>query len=685
MRRRAIAAMVGVVATVGVFAGLVSGSASAAPAWLPPSVLSPSGAGAVGNAALAADAKGEAVSVWWREGVGIEGAFRPAESPNWAASASVSTPGQHAENPQVGIDAQGDAVAVWQGGPEEKVEAAVRLASSGLWQAHVAISPEGGGWLRPQVAVDARGDAVAMWSYPYPEGSPSAVVNDTIQAAEKPAGGSGWEPAVWVSPFGKAPYEQRFSKAPQVAIDAEGGAVAVWEDQASESASVTHNLIEAAVKPPNSTTWGSPVVLAEAGRQPQVAMDASGDAVAVWPGPGGLYSATLPASSSIWQPPISVSATEAENPHIAIDSLGDAVVAWESIGAATNTVQAAVKAKGDAAWAAPASLSEPVEYAGGYPRLNPSVAIDAKGSAAATWNGIRSQTDETVQVAVLPAIGSSWQAPVQLADVSDSFVIPVVGMDEKGNGEAVWAHGSGASAAVEAANYDGSSPALEGASIPTTGQTARPLAFAVSPLAVTTALGQTSWSFGDGSQPTVGTSVSHAFTAPGSYHVTVTTADVLGNTTSASSTVVVTNASTRPRCRCMRQHLILSKVHITNRRFRVTGSHASRKGQHRPVLPFGTTFRFALSERATVRIEIARVGVRDCKKATSHCTHRPAGTLMYVAERAGSDAAVFHGRVGKNVLRAGRYIASITAHSRFGSSKTVQVPFVVAPIARRGA
>ncbi len=678
MRRHARAAMVGLATTVGTFAGLVSGSASAAPAWLPPSSLSASGVGAVGNAVLAADPKGEAVSVWWREGVGIEGAFRPAESPNWAPPVTVSTPGQSAENPQAGIDSKGDAVAVWQGGPEEKVEAAVRLASSGLWQAPVAISPEGGGWLRPRVAVDARGDAIAVWSVPYPEGSPGVEVNDTIQAAEKPAGGSEWEPAVWVSPFGKAPDKNRFSKAPQVAIDAEGGAVAVWEDQASESASVTHNLIEAAVKPPNSATWGSPVVLAETGRQPQVAMDANGDAVAVWPGPGGLYSATLPASSSTWQPPVPVSATEAENPHVAMDFPGDAVVAWESVSDATNTVRAAIKPAGVAAWGAPASLSEPVECAGGYPRLNPSVAIDAKGSAAATWNGFRSP-DETVQVAVLPAIGSSWQAPLELADVGGSFVIPVVGMDEKGNGEAVWAHGSGANAAVEAANYDGSSPALEGASIPTRGQTARPLAFAVSPLAVTTALGQTNWSFGDGSQPTVGTSVTHAFATPGSYHVTVTTADVLGNTTSASSTVIITNATVSSGCKCTRHHLILSKAHITNKRFRVTGSHASRRGQHRPTRPFGTTFHFALSERATIRLEIAQVGAGDCKKPTGHCAHtRIIGTLTYLGAPAGNDSMTFRGQVGKHILHPGHYIAIISARNKSGRSRTALLPFVVA-------
>jgi hypothetical protein len=677
MRRHMMMVMVGCAAAAGAPGVFTCASASAAATWLAPSSLSASGGGAVGSAGLAADPKGDAVSVWWREGVGIESAFRLAESPNWSAPATVSTPGQKGETPQVGIDGQGDAIAVWQGGSEEKVEAAARPVSSGIWQAPVAISPEGGSWLRPQVAVDARGDAVAVWSSPYPEGSSSAVVNDTIQAAAKPAGASEWEPAVWVSEFGKAPYDKRFSEVPQVAIDADGGAVAVWEDQ-GESASVYHKFIEAAVKPPNSATWGPPVILGDAGRQPEVAMNERGDAVAVWPGPGGLYSATLPASSSMWQPAVPISANEAEHPHVAIDAQGDAVATWESISGETNTVQAAVK-PAEGAWEAPTNLSEPVEYSHGYPPLYPSLAIDAKGSAVAAWDGIRSPMGEGVQAAVLPAISASWQASVRVAETEGLLVRPLVSMEEKGNGMATWESGARASAAIEVANYDGSSPALEGASIPATGQTARPLTFAVSPLAVTTALGQTNWSFGDGSQPTIGTSVTHAFAAPGSYRVTVTTADILGNTTSASSTVVVTNALTRPRCRCMRPRLTLSKVHITNKRFRVTGPHIARGRLHHRVLPFGSTFRFMLSERASVNIEVTDTSTKSCEKRTNRCAHRPAlGTLKSANAPAGNDGIAFHGQVGKHVLSPGHYLATITAYNSRGHSKPARVSFVVA-------
>jgi hypothetical protein len=687
MRRYVMLVMVEIVVLAGAFIGQVPDGASAAPAWLAPSVLLSTGPG-VGDSALAVDPKGDAVAVWWRQGPGgelphIESAFRAAESPNWSAPAEVATFGQSVENPEVGIDAQGDAVAVWQGGAnrsvERKVEAAVRTASSGVWQTPVVISPEWSGWLQPQVAVDARGDAVAVWSSPYPEGG-AGVVNDTIQAAAKPAGASGWEPAVWVSEFGKAPYNKRFSRAPQVAIDAEGEAVAVWEDEVESPSEV---VVEASVKLPGSTTWGTPVVVAEKAWRPQVAMDARGDAVAVWTGGGGLYSATLPASSSTWQPPVPVSTTEAEHPHVALDSQGDAVAVWESIlgrwepTPGTNTVQAAVKLA-EGTWGAPVSLSEPVAYSHGYPPLYPSLAIDAKGSAVAAWDGIRASMEKGVQAAVLPGIGASWQAPVRVAETDGFLISPLVAMDEKGNGMAVWEYGGRTSGEIEVANYDGSSPALEGASIPATGQTERPLTFAVSPLAVTTALGQTSWSFGDGSQPTVGTSVTHVFTAPGSYRVTVTTADVLGNTTSASSTVVVTSPPTKQRCRCRRPRLTLSKVRITSKRFRVTGPPIE-KGLHHKELPFGTAFRFTLSERATVQIEITAVGVGRCKKPTGHCAReRVVGMLTYTGTPVGSDAVTFRGQVGKHALSPGHYLAAVTARNGSDHSKTVRLLFVVA-------
>jgi len=80
-------------------------------------------------------------------------------------------------------------------------------------------------------------------------------------------------------------------------------------------------------------------------------------------------------------------------------------------------------------------------------------------------------------------------------------------------------------------------------SIPTSGIAGKPLAFSVSPLDVWSALGATSWTFGDGATAN-GTSVTHTYAAAGIYHVTLTSADVLGNTTSTSPTITIAPAPT---------------------------------------------------------------------------------------------------------------------------------------------
>jgi hypothetical protein len=68
-----------------------------------------------------------------------------------------------------------------------------------------------------------------------------------------------------------------------------------------------------------------------------------------------------------------------------------------------------------------------------------------------------------------------------------------------------------------------------------------PLAFSVSPFDVWSALGQTSWSFGDGGSAT-GTAVSHSYAAPGTYQVTVTGTDAVGNASSASGEIAIAAA-----------------------------------------------------------------------------------------------------------------------------------------------
>ena len=92
--------------------------------------------------------------------------------------------------------------------------AAAPAAAHRAWLVPANLSAPGRDATEPQVAVDGSGAAVAVWARF--DGS-----DTIIQASARPAGGA-WGPAVDLSQSG------RDSKAPQVAVDASGDAVAVW-------------------------------------------------------------------------------------------------------------------------------------------------------------------------------------------------------------------------------------------------------------------------------------------------------------------------------------------------------------------------------------------------------------------------------------------------------------------------
>lgn len=184
------------------------------------------------NPQVAVNNAGEAVAVWEWGGIEftpytVQGAVRPAGG-RWGASVDLSTASLGADFPDVAVDAQGNAVAVWEirEGSGGAVQRAVWKAASGAWQAPVALSPAGANAGSPRVAVDPNGDAIAVWSSWVIGGS-----EDFIQGAVSPAGQE-WKPPVDISSTGL----DRFS--PQVAMDEDGNAVAVWESIGEDTGAI---------------------------------------------------------------------------------------------------------------------------------------------------------------------------------------------------------------------------------------------------------------------------------------------------------------------------------------------------------------------------------------------------------------------------------------------------------------
>ncbi len=501
-------------------AAILPGTARATPTWLAPTDISAAPQEAF-EPQVALDAAGDAVAVWWRyDGTYVvQAATRPAGGA-WSAPVDLSAPGPNVPAPAVAIDPAGDAVAVWrwQGSGHELIQASTDVAG-GAWSAPVDLSATSLDVSEPAVAIDPAGEAVAVW-WRY-DGSV-----DVVQAASEVVGGS------WSAPtdLSSADFEARD---PEVAVDPAGEAVAVWLQYDG-----TNDIAQAASRPAGGG-WSAPTDLSAVGfeaYEPEVAINPAGDATAIWAREDGAdliaQAAARPAGGS-WGPPTDLSAAGADalEPQVAIDPAGEAVAAWWRSSLTEQIVQATAKPAGGS-WATPTELSVP-----GQEALRPRIAIDPVGDAVAIWENYEGAADHVVQASTRPA-GGGWATPTDLSTLSHEYGRPEVAVDADGDAVAAWEHYDGTRYAIQAAGYDAAGPQLRRLSIPAAGTAGVPLSFSASPLDVWSALGATRWSFGDGGSAT-GTAVSHAFTAPGTYTVTVTGADALGNTSAATGTVSI--------------------------------------------------------------------------------------------------------------------------------------------------
>ena len=190
----------------------------------------------------------------------------------WSSPIDLSAPSDDPSIPQVAVNAQGDAVAVWNGeiGVNVVAQAAVRKAGR-TWQAPINISAPSTLDLDPRVALDAQGNAVAVWRR-Y-DGNEYIV-----QSAARPENGR-WRAPVNLSAAGHS------AGGAQVAVDPQGNAVAIWQRFKSRNVIA----VQSAVRPVGGS-WQAPVELSasvqDSSTHPQVAVAATGDAVAVWKNDG---------------------------------------------------------------------------------------------------------------------------------------------------------------------------------------------------------------------------------------------------------------------------------------------------------------------------------------------------------------------------------------------------------------
>jgi hypothetical protein len=251
--------------------------------------------------------------------------------------AHLDTPGtSYADQPQIGFDGQGNAFAVWEQvdyshGGITSVWASTRPAG-GSWTAPagLAASASSAGLTLPNLAVSAKGTAVAVWE----QMGLADAGNAFSPWASIYTPGCGWSAAVQVDPpAGSA------RSLPRVAIDPKGNATMVWIDGSTSGFTWVMGRRFVA----GGSGWSSPVLLSigmDAGTGswdtfPDIGVDAQGNAMVVWAADNGanaIWAARFVASSGTWSSPTTI--VECPRcifwplPHVAVDAAGDAFAVW---------------------------------------------------------------------------------------------------------------------------------------------------------------------------------------------------------------------------------------------------------------------------------------------------------------------------------------------------------------------
>jgi len=392
-----------------------------------PVLISARDGGNASDPEVTVDPSGNAVAVFSQsDGTHHIFANRFTPTAGWGAPEVVDDDdGADARGAQVAVDSSGNAVAVWV---QSDSIFANRFTPTAGWGAPEVI---GVGFVdaAPQVAVDSSGNAVAVWEQ-----------FNTFANRFTPTAGWG------------APEVIGVGVGPQVAVDPSGNAVAVGQLFVDG----THHIFANRFTP--TAGWGAPEVVddddgADA-RGAQVAVDPSGNAVVVWeqsegvPAPYTIFANRFTPTAG-WGAPEQIETDDggyAAYPQVAVDTSGTAVAVWmQSEGDRFNIF--ANRFTPAAGWGA-AEQIETGDYAA-YPQ----VAVDPSGNAIAVWQQQGGARDTIFANRFTPTAGWGAAERIETDDEVDAF-LPQVAVDPSSNAVVVWVQSDGTRYSIWANRFD---------------------------------------------------------------------------------------------------------------------------------------------------------------------------------------------------------------------------------------
>jgi hypothetical protein len=231
--------------------------------------------------------------------------------------------------------------------------------------------------------------------------------------------------------------------APQITLDASGNALAVWQQSDGTRFSIWANRFTP------STGWGSAVLIEtdDTGdaSSPQIAIDSKGDAIAIWQqadssGTVSIYANRFSAITDNWANPVLVEtgAQDSFNPKVVLDASGNALAVWQQLDGLRTSIWANRFTHTSSTW----GVAQQIEENNDGDATSPQIAVNPSGNAIAVWE----QRDSTGLPSIwangfTPSIG--WGRAVPIETGIGSAEAPQVAIDASSNVVAVWQQSDG--------------------------------------------------------------------------------------------------------------------------------------------------------------------------------------------------------------------------------------------------
>jgi hypothetical protein len=236
--------------------------------------------------------------------------------------------------PKVGLDAQGNATAVWTQVLKDgtRIYANQFSVTTNTWGTPVIIDAGGSGAGSPSIAVDAKGYATVVWEQYNSQTSLQIFSNRWNPNLQQ------WEGAIQIDST-----DQLRSRSPIIRADALGNVVAVWV-QINHTGVNSGTRLYTAWRAPNQI-WSTPKVIDAASLNgnyqvyQQIAFDALGNAMVVWVDIDALandseniYGNYYDLQKNTWKGAerVNLGQTKGGRPQIAFDASGNAVAVWSN-------------------------------------------------------------------------------------------------------------------------------------------------------------------------------------------------------------------------------------------------------------------------------------------------------------------------------------------------------------------